>query len=248
MILDLSVNPIGSIKNKPNIINILDKYRTGLNMLSVIHMAGAKKYELYSWINRPEQSNSTITDNLNALYRHFSAHSMGKFIDEEGFPHIFHLCCRAGMLITTFYRVLQQISYQYTDTGFEYRLHPQSKFITPEEIYSLIKYEYPLKEDIQEKYNLPTDEVSLRSFLNTHLLACMFDYAKFQRNIKMMDFKNKKNKELLNEVFEDYNDLDVLFRAILCYAEIVYDEDMFKLIDRKKVGVDLWMFTDEYIN
>ncbi len=49
MILDLSINPIGSIKNKPDVINILDKYSTGLNMLTVIHMAGAKKYELYSW-------------------------------------------------------------------------------------------------------------------------------------------------------------------------------------------------------
>lgn len=95
---------IGALTGKVSMVDTIEEFCDPLKMIMLIHQRGAKKYPLYGWYNDPEHTDSTIKNNLNAMCRHFSAYSMGFPIDPEGLPHIFHLCCRAGMLITTAYR------------------------------------------------------------------------------------------------------------------------------------------------
>ena len=94
----------GAFKNKEPIGDKLRWFSSVLAMISLVHERGTMKYVSYSWMVDPTKSNSTMTDNLDAIERHLDAHSMGKLMDPEGLPHIFHLACRAGMLVTTVMR------------------------------------------------------------------------------------------------------------------------------------------------
>lgn len=95
----------GCIKGKAPLCNLTAKYRAAYTAIALIHHFGALKYSYYSWYNDPANCNSTIDDNLNAIFRHMTAHRIGKSIDSEShLPHVFHACCRAGMLITMYYR------------------------------------------------------------------------------------------------------------------------------------------------
>lgn len=95
----------GCIKGKIPLCDLTAKYRAAYTAIALIHHFGALKYGYYRWYNDPANCNSTVSDNLNAIFRHLIAHKIGKFIDPEShLPHIFHACCRAGMLITIYYR------------------------------------------------------------------------------------------------------------------------------------------------
>lgn len=96
---------IGSVKGKVPFSGLSAKYRNAYVAIALIHHFGAEKYGYYSWYNDPVNCNSSISDNIDAIFRHMTAHRIGKFIDPESkLPHIFHACCRAGMLITVYYR------------------------------------------------------------------------------------------------------------------------------------------------
>jgi hypothetical protein len=96
---------IGSIKGNVPLSELSAKYRNAYVAIALIHHFGAEKYGYYSWYNDPLNCNSSISDNIDAIFRHMTAHRIGKFIDPESrLPHIFHACCRAGMLITVYYR------------------------------------------------------------------------------------------------------------------------------------------------
>lgn len=95
----------GCIKGKIPLCDLTAKYRAAYTAIALIHHFGALRYGYYNWYNNPANCNSTMSDNLNAIFRHLVAHRMGKFIDPEShLPHVFHACCRAGMLITMYYR------------------------------------------------------------------------------------------------------------------------------------------------
>lgn len=95
----------GCIKGKPPLTELSAKYRLAYIAIALIHHFGALKYGYYSWYNDPANCNSTISDNIDAIFRHLTAHRIGKIIDPEShLPHIYHACCRAGMLITVHYR------------------------------------------------------------------------------------------------------------------------------------------------
>lgn len=97
--------PEGCIKGKIPLCDLTAKYRAAYIAIALIHHFGALKYSYYSWYNDPANCNSTVSDNLNAIFRHMVAHRIGKTIDPEShLPHVFHACCRAGMLITMYYR------------------------------------------------------------------------------------------------------------------------------------------------
>ena len=97
--------PEGCIKGKIPLCDLTAKYRAAYIAIALIHHFGALKYSYYSWYNDPANCNSTVSDNLNAIFRHMVAHRIGKIIDPEShLPHVFHACCRAGMLITMYYR------------------------------------------------------------------------------------------------------------------------------------------------
>lgn len=97
--------PEGCIKGKVPLCDLTAKYRTAYIAIALIHHFGALKYSYYSWYNDPANCNSTMSDNLNAIFRHMVVHKIGKFVDPEShLPHVFHACCRAGMLITMYYR------------------------------------------------------------------------------------------------------------------------------------------------
>lgn len=97
--------PEGCIKGKIPLCDLTAKYRAAYIAIALIHHFGALKYSYYSWYNDPANCNSTVSDNLNAIFRHLMAHRIGKIIDSEShLPHVFHACCRAGMLITMYYR------------------------------------------------------------------------------------------------------------------------------------------------
>lgn len=97
--------PEGCIKGKIPLCDLTAKYRAAYIAIALIHHFGALKYSYYSWYNDPANCNSTVSDNLNAIFRHLMAHRIGKIIDPEShLPHVFHACCRAGMLITMYYR------------------------------------------------------------------------------------------------------------------------------------------------
>ena len=93
---------VGGYIGKPYLLNVITKYELALKMIAFVHYRGTYKYPAYGWFNNPYDVGGSTLDDLNAMLRHYGAHSQGKLIDPEGLPHLFHLACRAGMLVTTF--------------------------------------------------------------------------------------------------------------------------------------------------
>ena len=91
---------VGGYSKKESLSQVVRRYSLPLTMTSIVHDHGARKYACYSWYNDPDHGNSSVIENIDAILRHFSAYSMGWLIDIEGLPHIFHMCCRASMLVT----------------------------------------------------------------------------------------------------------------------------------------------------
>lgn len=101
----MDISPIvGAYVGKASISAITKKFVIPLAMTAIVHERGTIKYVSYSWQNDPSASNSTVQDNLDAIERHLGAHSMGKLMDVEGLPHLFHIACRASMMVTTHLR------------------------------------------------------------------------------------------------------------------------------------------------
>lgn len=128
----------GGYTGKPNLLELFDKYDLGLKMIAYIHYRGTKKYPAFGWYNSPFTCGGTCYDDLNALMRHLGAHNSGFIRDPEGSPHIFHMCCRAGMLVTGFYRDQSNQLWEIESDG-DHTAVNWAKFITHEELLSLTK-------------------------------------------------------------------------------------------------------------
>lgn len=224
----------GFIKNKPNITETVLMYRTGLKVAALIHAIAEQKYTAYSWYNDPDNCDSTIRDNINAIYRHFTAYSMGFGLDEDGLPHVFHMCCRAGMLVSTAYRRWLDCTPAYSPIE---KRDPVERhwgfYITPYEVYSLTKTR--LKEKGKQLQNAPIDE--LCNFIHTSLLRIMesdvdtffnAEHTPSFRNLKTLycyDYLYYAAILLAQRVFDDMPELPL-------NNEKLYDESTRKLIVR----------------
>lgn len=93
-----------SFNGKPSITEAWPLYKHHFRALAAVHELGRSKYSAFSWQNNPQASNSTIENNVDALMRHIALHKAGHVQDSEGFPHVYHIACRIGMLLTTWYR------------------------------------------------------------------------------------------------------------------------------------------------
>ena len=136
------MNNVGAFKNKVPLIEIIRKYKTPLYCIALVHQLGEIKYPSYSWFNNPTKSDSTVENNINAILRHFSAHRMGQTVDPESkLPHVFHMACRAGMMITTLYREMSSNFRALNEMKKpEYVTDDNiGAYITGEELYSLAK-------------------------------------------------------------------------------------------------------------
>lgn len=97
---------IGAFKGKIKLVDIIKDMELPMKAVSVILKTGELKYPSYSWYNNytNPKADSTLECNLNAMLRHFTAHRMGFAVDPDSkMPHIFHLACRAALMITTYY-------------------------------------------------------------------------------------------------------------------------------------------------
>lgn len=131
----------GLYKSKVPITNLLRDHRQVFLAIALVHLLGTRKYEPFSWLKDPIKSNSTVENNLDAIWRHLSSHSMGKILDYEGLPHVFHMCCRAGMMISTLYRNISPDKVTPTNPG-NIEEAKLGMFLTTEEIWSLAKFYY----------------------------------------------------------------------------------------------------------
>lgn len=205
------MNNIGAFKNKVPLIDVIRKYKTPLYCIALVHQLGEIKYPSYSWYNNPTKSDSTVENNINAMLRHFSAHRIGQTIDPESkLPHVLHLACRAGMMITTLYR---EMSKEFRNPG---EMHKPEyvaddnigAYITGEEIYSLSK-------NIDDVGHTP-------EVLEPTINSLLFDYA-------LHTWTSEGD-----EWFELKNNFDILFRCILKYVDYYCSHGLIKWIYENK--------------
>lgn len=209
---------------------IIDNYQEPLSMITLVHNRGTKKYEAYSWLNDPAASNSTVMENIDALVRHMSAHIMGKWLDTEGLPHIYHMCCRAGMLVTTYYRTAN--TQKIKQESIQDLVHLDSDFghhITPEELLALSK-------EKQYKHRIPTTRKKLIPFIFNHLIMAAL---------------HPNSHAPKADIFTENNWADEVFIGICNLAKMEHLDGISTLVDpniftyeeiqyfRNRLGVDL---------
>lgn len=189
---------VGGYSHKELITDTINQYEIPLKMVSIVHHFGSLKYKPFSWYNFPYVSNSSIIDNVNALFRHLGAHSMGKIKDKEGLLHIMHACCRGAMLVSVFYK---------EESACNVSL-PTQNITEPSEWYGFIDHEELLaltKTHIEE-----TD----MSILNRNIFKELFQFNELIKNNKVYIL----NGEIFNECL-----VDRIFANICTYAKIWWE-------------------------
>ena len=182
----------GAYTKKECLSKIIRDNFLGLGMLALIHTRGTVKYAPHSWCNAPYTSNSSVTENLDAIFRHFGSYTMGKTVDPEGFPHLFHMCCRAGMFISMAYRLayhiphtnLQDVDAELADILPDFNLL-NGRLITSEEILALSK---------RHLYKIPQGHLKLIPYIQG-LLTCL------AYGTRDYDLKDEKSKQAADEYF-----------------------------------------------
>ena len=186
---------VGGYSHKESITDTIDCYDIPLKMISIVHHFGALKYKPFSWYNFPYISNSSMTDNVNALFRHLGAHSMGKIKDREGLLHIMHACCRCAMLVSVFYK---------EESSFESSISPIN-ITDPSEWYGFIDHE-----ELLALSKAHTNETEL-NVLNRTIFKELFQINKLIKNNNV----NILNGEIFNECV-----IYKLFVNVCTYAKI----------------------------
>jgi hypothetical protein len=211
---------IGAYTNKESMGELVTKFKVPLVMTALVHERGTMKYESYSWLHSPTKSNSTISANLDAIDRHLSAHSMGKLMDVEGLPHIFHLACRAGMMVTTYLRTLENQFNVMPKRGANTAIgewaskYPGSQ-ITSEEILACSR---KLPEALEVIDNVSPDE--LYPLIRALLLECQFSPDESGTQLSLDP--------------GDISKIELLFRLIFCFVSSVWKRDKDKYISLLK--------------
>lgn len=168
---------VGAITEKIPVSKVIAEWHEPLAMISIVHIRGTRKYNAYSWLTDPNASNSTVQENIDALWRHFTAHSMGRPVDTEGLPHIFHMACRAGMLISTFYRKKNRLKPAYQDVKTYVKDNYSFGYmLTPEEIFSLSKGVHDIQMSTFREQRTPLlMDLLIRASLYKHKVKPNFD-------------------------------------------------------------------------
>lgn len=203
---------VGAYTHKEPMSALIHKFKIPFAMMALVHERGTMKYVSYSWIQSPKKSNSTVEANLDAIDRHLGAHSMGKLIDVEGLPHLFHLACRAGMLVTTFLREsepahkttpIRKADSSLSDVACQY---PGSQ-ITSEELLACSR-------ELPAVYS-PIESASpeeIYPVLRALLMECHLFPQTHSSSPLSLDTKNIMQ-------------IEVLFRLIMSYVSAVWEKD-----------------------
>lgn len=208
--MDCQISPItGALEGKVPYTRILTEFKIPLAAIGLVHRRGARKYAAYSWLRDPSASNSTVWENIDAMLRHMTAHSIGLVRDPEGLPHIYHMCCRAGMLVSTYLREQVPDPFRWPEKALEDNqdhLDPGC-WLTPEELVALANYyKYPTS---LEKYRI--DGKWDISFLQNHIYSMLstaaLTYLKHQWT--------KKKQSLFSELSLPEN----IFVSTMIYAK-----------------------------
>lgn len=197
----------GSIEGKQKMSLAIEEFKHSLAVMALVTERGARKYSYYSWQNSPIKSDATPENNFDALIRHFISHTMGRWIDLEGLPHIFHMICRASFLITSFYR--RDKNYYLDKIKLERNSNLKPSYcnfghqITSEMILALNK---------KSLYTLPDSLEECIPFI--HALI-----TKISLNKSLLDIEKLEAGDIYNTCF----DVEHLFLVIFTYAEKLFD-------------------------
>lgn len=136
---------MGAFKNKIDLGEVIQTHTRALIAFSLILKIGELKYPSFSWYNQFQNpsADSTVKCHLTALLRHFTAHRMGYTLDPESrMPHLFHMCCRACMLVSSYYlgqHSAQKLTPQMSKCKERLTVCPTGRDLTGEIILSLSK-------------------------------------------------------------------------------------------------------------
>lgn len=64
----------GAIKGKIPLCDLAAKYHDAYTAIALIHHFGSLKYGYYNWYNDPENCDGCFYNNVNAIFRHMTAH------------------------------------------------------------------------------------------------------------------------------------------------------------------------------
>ena len=191
----------GGYAGKPQLLDVIREYQLGLEMIAYIHYRGTKKYPAFGWYNEPLECGGSISDDLNALLRHFGAHSSGYMCDPEGSPHVFHMCCRAGMAVSLFYQSVNRHTWKLDSPAHSnYKSSLWAKFITNEEILSLTK--------------TPAKGACTLQELQADILPAILNADSY------LKLANYDAKDFFN--YDCPTTLDTLFKLVLTYAQLFW--------------------------
>ena len=119
--------PCGSITDKYNLFSPFLTFKRALRYIADVHRIGLEKYQPYSWLVDPKNTDGTPELCLLAAMRHITAHDMGCTMDTDGLPHLYHYICRLGMAAVASIRELEY-SKQRNFKNFESNTHFKSRY------------------------------------------------------------------------------------------------------------------------
>lgn len=218
---------VGAITGKRPMHEFIMKFQAALLAIALIHRRGARKYAPFAWCAATTKADSTVCNNIDAMIRHLSAHSMGFFQDIEGLPHIFHLGCRAAMLTTVYYRQHYEttwMDYPPIDNDTDPNYNPYI-WITPEEVLSLSKLDFAT----YKKYLNKEKEYKINE-LQTYLYSLLIKVASNMHQEFIDNGKPAANSD--TAIFTDVVTIDDIFHtSLLLLAQWIKNNDIYHFID-----------------
>lgn len=233
---------VGGYTTKVPLVELYDYFKEPLAMIAVVHVLGAQKYPAYSWFNDPTEGNSTITDNIEAIGRHMGAHMSGHILDREGLPHIFHMCCRAGMMVSIRAKALSPLKLELQPAeGMDHRYYDLGMWLTPTELYELQNYEV----DVEEVSNLDSAK-TLLNIVYLRALAAINEYTKGPHRI-LSGGDIAPNIRL--DVTEDHlhSTLTRLYTIIMLYAKFWWNEHKAQAYFSSKLPEQVTLMVERYL-
>ena len=230
---------MGSFKNKIDLGEGIQTHAKMLIAFSLVLKIGEAKYPSFSWYNqfKNPSADATVKCHLTALLRHFTAHRMGYTLDPDSkLPHLFHMCCRACMLVSAYYlehNFENKLTKQMTKTRDRLTQCPIGRDVTGEIILSLSKTKDSiisssaaeleslisdlLLEAVSMRYvippvNDPFTEVTLPDLI---LAAC----SRYTKAILRESSLRKEYREFVKENKEFYPDNPGIHQDLKCIFE-----------------------------
>lgn len=226
--------PDPGFTKKYSMTNMYKRMHHFWTMISQVHELGAIKYACFSFQNDPEGSNATVSDCLDAMWRHYLLCTTGQIQDVEGFPHIYHLVTRSHMFITTWYK--EHLGYDKPHKpdirALSTLLNPSDDYalgflpvqLSSEGLISLLKWEpilFPVDNDPSNQsrrynevcYVFEDDEPN---DINSATSWALFVQAALYQATQNCIHDNKIEPQAL---YNDINYADRLYMYILCFAK-----------------------------